>query len=315
MIVEPIATLNLSTTLPGDYFTSMSFMPDSRYLVAVTRFSRIVLWDLKTQEAIQQWQGRSETWKMALSYDGKYAGLASDDGLQLANLTSKGDIEYFQSGLSSVKGVAFHPSSNIVAYGSDHAGTSLQIRNVETADLVAEIGHPYGIGDAQFSPDGRVLMTTTKDEVCFWSIWGGPRLDSSFRLEMGMRSNPAFTGEWEHMAILKKNGVVVYKLESRINDPCRYMQVANQTEIPYHGVNEAITCLAFNPAGTILAIGGDPIMLVDLTRNDNLIAPNPEYSTGQITFNHEGDVLAVCGRTGGNWEYSECAIRLWKVAG
>lgn len=310
MHIESKIVLSASVQMPGDYITSAVFLKNRGMLASTSRWSNITLWDFESGQAIHSIQGRSESWKIAASPDEGSLAIASDRGIQICDIAAGAAPFDLETRLRSISTLSFHPRLKMVAYGTRESGSFVEINNLDGDDIFSQIGHSRPVGLVSFSPDGSVLATYSNDELFFWSVWGPNRLYSSFRFD----SQPkliAFSHDWRFVATAGSNSIEVWQLESRVADSYMdlHLRKLKSLSLAVHG---PFASIAFSPDGTTLAIGGDPLWLVDLIDDSVTEVVNPDFTTGEVVFSHDGSFLAVCGGTRGSDQM--CMIKMWSLS-
>lgn len=309
MRIEPKIVLSLPAKMPGDYVTSMVFMKDQGLLASVSRWSQVTLSDLEAGQVVKYLQGRSESWKIDASSDGRLLGIASDAGMQIWDLSSEATPYELGSRLLSVSALSFYPEMHIVAHGTHKSGSFVEVRELDDRKMIAQIGHTHPVRLVSFSPDGSVLATYSNSELLFWRVWEPNRLDSVF----SFASHPkliVLSHDWRFVATAESNSINVWQIETGVSGSYTDFQLRKLKEIPLT-IHAPFSSMAFSPDGTTLAVGDDPLWLLDLVDDSLAELPNTDFTVGQIVFGHSGNTLGVCGGTRG--PYQENMVKLYAL--
>lgn len=179
----------------------------------------------------------------------------------------------------------------------------------ETLRKIVQIGHTHPVRRISFSPDGIVLATYSKNELLFWHVWGPNRLDSV----CSFASHPklvALSYDWRFVATAESNSINVWQIESAVSGSYTNLQLRKLMEFPL-SIQGPFSSMAFSPDGTTFAVGDNSLWLLDLVDDSVTELPNPDFTVGQVVFDHNGNTLGVCGGTRG--PYPESMIKLYSL--
>lgn len=179
--------------------SALAFQLDSRHLLQVTAFGELVVWDVWTDRVARRLPIQREGLRIqaaAISADGKRiaAALVRDFSVPLRKdapdpppseivvWDEQGKIVRSLPGLGGNQRIALNRDGTLLAVaGSPGAEQKLSLWNVDTGErlpamdkLLASV--PFPLGPIVFSPDGKLIATTTvqeKGEIRAWEIATG----------------------------------------------------------------------------------------------------------------------------------------------
>ncbi|MGW1793644.1 nSTAND1 domain-containing NTPase [Streptomyces tubercidicus] len=276
---------------------ALAFAPDSGQLVTASPMDvgGVSVWDTRTGHktaTLGETPVRAVAWRpggrtvAAVGISG-HAGLWN---LRTHEIPSSG----FFSAQPKFSGIALRPASNVVAavgYG--------QITSWDTARqrLTSAFRTPEYVRAEAFTPDGRVLATTSSSKTMLWSYPTGrllATLDSHNTtvtdLEISPDGRTLATAGYDHT-------IRLWNLATR------------HTISVLTGHSDSVQAIAFSPDGKTLASAGDDrtIQLWDVTTGRRkAILTGHTNTLFAIDFSPDGKTLASAG--------DDRTIRLWNVA-
>jgi WD40 repeat protein/DNA-directed RNA polymerase specialized sigma24 family protein len=167
---EPIITLE---TGGSEYFTAITFTPDSEWLAAGTMSGAVYIWNLPEGSLLYDLSGQSDPIKdMVFSQDGSRLVITS---LNEAWIWQKGEnqlikVNSISYGPTAAYGIAISPLGTIIA--SARGDGTVWLQSMPNGEVFARLGgHRIAVRDIAFSPDGTLLATHTLDgTINLWQI-------------------------------------------------------------------------------------------------------------------------------------------------
>jgi WD40 repeat protein len=156
------------------FVLTLAFSPDSRWLVTGSfGEDRLRIWDVATARVHKEIPGPGQGFRfLTVSPDGKSVAAAADDWqLRVSDLTTG-------ERLVSAEGwpLAYSPDGRWLAIVRADQRTVVLL-DARTHEQLAEFqGHDKRVYSAAFSPDNRLLATSSQDStVCLWQVPGADR--------------------------------------------------------------------------------------------------------------------------------------------
>ncbi|MGH3709596.1 MAG: helix-turn-helix domain-containing protein [Pseudonocardiaceae bacterium] len=234
-------------------------------------------------------------WKLAQLPEGRSALLSAQSQYLVGQLTGHTEV---------INIATFSPNGQILATGSDDKTVRLwDVASHHEIATLQSLQSPGPIQDAEFSPDGHTLATTSTSAVQLWNV-AAPHRPSSLGYLSGARSTTLNAARFSH------DGRIL--AISSVGDTVGLWDAASQGQIatlPDH--TGRITKVVFSPVDRILATGSDDgtVRLWNVTNPKQPTLVGPPLMTGSLTkmvFSLDGRTLATASNDG--------AVRLWNVA-
>lgn len=168
------------TVLPLD------FTPDGVKLMtgSVDKFAR--LWDLRTGQAIHEWQHEGEVGAVDVSPDGRYGLSGAQDGTARLFDIETGDEVHRWTHEGAVYDAHFSPDAKlVVTAGEDNTA---KVWRVEDKKLTQTFSHGGIVSYARFTPDGRFVLTGSRDKTAVLWVAETGRKMATLKLGDGVRS-------------------------------------------------------------------------------------------------------------------------------
>lgn len=163
-------------TLPA---WGLSFHPEGTILASGSHDRTIKLWDLGEGKAIRTLHGHSDyVWNVLFSPNGKWlasSGWGQDNTIRIWEAESGIESQtirvpaqpYSNSGIA----LAFHPGGAILASGTNASGAIKLWEFPSGREIATLSGHTMTILSLDFSPDGRMLASSSEDKtVKLWDV-------------------------------------------------------------------------------------------------------------------------------------------------
>lgn len=150
---------------------SMTFSPDSQYLLTGGADDTAILWNVQTGNAVQRFVGHtSAVTSVAFSLDGSYMVSSSNDQtVRLWDTQTGKEIRKLIGHSSFVLGVAFSPDGKTILTGSNDR--TARLWDVNSGQELLRLGHPDVVRSVTFSPDGKTLITGCDDgNIRLWDL-------------------------------------------------------------------------------------------------------------------------------------------------
>jgi WD40 repeat protein/class 3 adenylate cyclase/energy-coupling factor transporter ATP-binding protein EcfA2 len=229
----PRRRFSLADTFPGveGKVYSLAASPDERLFLIGFDDGTLVLWDLDTESEIHRLVGHSALVRdVAIGPDGQTALSCSNDRTMILwDLNTGREIRRFHGHAGWVRAVAFSPDGRTAVSGG-FVGDSvvsvlnpgeLILWNLETGQEIRRFGgetegHPSGVQDVAFSPDGRTLLASSglladvrpEYSLMLWDVQTGEVVHSfevehdNFSLAIHPDGQTALTGAMDHNVYL-----------------------------------------------------------------------------------------------------------------
>jgi WD40 repeat protein len=172
-VADDAEVCHLSGLGPGESWPL--FSPDGQCL-GLSHDSRFQLWKVAGKEPVKVFEW--PTAPFAFSPDGRQCARAlPDDSLCLYDLPSGRQTKQLGAGLKP-RYLAFHPTDAQLAVSG---ATGVQVRDLATGDVVADLAQPGGSYSVAWHPDGRTLAALGADRIIH--IWDVATRKPTTRLE------------------------------------------------------------------------------------------------------------------------------------
>ncbi len=155
---------------PGNYGAEESrphFSPDGRFLL-LARGRRLRVWDLTGPEPVVVIDEKADVGAFDVSPDNRQLAIGRPDGsIDLLDLLSGRQLKRLGS-CPRARDIEFHPGGRQLALS---CATGVQIRDLATGDLVADLPQPEGALQLAWHPDGKSLAAGGTDRIIHvWDV-------------------------------------------------------------------------------------------------------------------------------------------------
>ncbi len=164
----------ISSTLKTGPILNLAFSPDGRLLATSPDRYAINTWDIRSKTLAYKFYtsftGAVNT--MAFSTDGRFLVSGHYDGaIRIWDMANGLLLNTFQQE-SVVESIAFSPDAKLLATGAGFEDNLVRIYSLETNELLNVLeGHSQAVTDLLFSPDSKLLVSSTYDgEIRSWGI-------------------------------------------------------------------------------------------------------------------------------------------------
>jgi WD40 repeat protein len=164
----------LTLSHPSQVATA-TFSPDNTIVATSTLFGQIALWDTANGQLKKAWQAHGDLISyIDFSPDGKILATLSRDGsAKLWDITAE-KLEATLHVGSGASYTAFSPDGGLLTVIGEGNKKEITVWNVATGQARFTItGHQKGIRKTLFSPDGRLLISSSDDTVNVWDVVTG----------------------------------------------------------------------------------------------------------------------------------------------
>jgi WD40 repeat protein len=178
--VRRVADDNEIRLLPGSepgwgrYLYVLRFSPDGRYLAATYHPGhQLKVWDLERDEPIFTGKPNAAVYTADFTPDGGQIAFVQPDGsIRLVDLAT-GQGRSLPAHGTPIHFFSFSPDGKRLALsaGDKQKGWSLQVRSVETGDVLADFLHPEKVGRPAWHPDGVWVVAPCDDKRFYlWDV-------------------------------------------------------------------------------------------------------------------------------------------------
>jgi WD40 repeat protein len=268
--------------------SSLAFSPDGKTL-AVAGFSDLVrLWSISTGSKTASLAEDSPVESIAYSPDGSTIAAGTADGtIGLWDVTSRTQTATFGEG-SAVAAIAYSPGGKALAAADTSGHVGLWNILGSQADTFSE-GDGSPVTNVAFSPNGKTLAAgDLAGNVELWNTSSRRRLGGLG--EVMETYSTAFSPSGRTLAVGYLFGVDLWNITAQRHP---VLESARPPTLAEGG--DGSDSVAFNPAGTILAVGDyhGGVGLWDVARHRRLAAMNEGSSVNSVAFSPDGKILAV----------------------
>lgn len=282
---------------------SVDFSPDGELLVTAGADGLIYLWDLSTQEIIQEFIGHDPTQlvnRAVFSPDGQMLATASDDStVKLWDVGSGSLLKSLDGHTAWVQSVDFSPDGRRLVSGS--GDRSIIVWDVESGGVLMTLtGHDGPLWDTEFSNDGSTIGSASGDgTVALWHAQSGQRL-FSIAAHTGAAFHIDFSPDDELIATGGGDGLINFW----------DVQTGEINGNPLTGHVAGSLSVEFSPDGLSVASSSadSTVRVWDLaTRQQRFVLTGHSGLIPLVSFSPDGQMLASGDGTG--------TLILWDVSG
>ena len=154
----------------GNWVRSVSFSPDSKYLVSASEDSTVKIWELRTGAVQCTLKGHKGFVSSAVfSPDGQYVASGSrDDTIKIWDLATKAERCTLSGHKNSVTCVVYSPDGGLIASGSEDK--TIRLWDVAMGSTWGLLEPKSSVTSIAFSPDGSQLASASGNSIRLWDI-------------------------------------------------------------------------------------------------------------------------------------------------
>jgi WD40 repeat protein len=163
-------------------YWSVSFSADGRRILAGARNRNLYLFDVNTGNSLREMTGHTaEIWGAVFTADGKQAISGSwDRSIRVWDLETGKQVRAFNV-RDQVRGFALSPDGKLLAashFAAVNGPGTIRLWDVQKGtEIRAMTGHQMEISQVSFSPDGKLLVTSSFDKtVRIWRVADGKEI-------------------------------------------------------------------------------------------------------------------------------------------
>jgi WD40 repeat protein len=294
----------LQATLEGHkYLVSwIGFSPDGKTLASIDSGARdsgtntVKLWSVKDAKAIATLEGHEGlVHALAFGPDGKSFATGGDKCIKLWTLTDNQPT--IKDTINTWSGrLLFSPDGKtLVSESGNISGIQLWDLETKKARGTLKLTDHESVKSFRYTTDGKLLLVTVKLGNDYgnylYDVGEGKKLVKLKEEAEGHASSSVFSSDGKTIAGSGYNTICVWEVDT------------GKPKVTVK-VDDMITPLAFNPKGTLLAVGRRPrndnrvgtISLIDAaTGNELTVLKGHNSAVGCLAFSPDGKTLASCG--------------------
>lgn len=173
-----IATGGPVAVLPHHYdIYEVVFLPDGERVATSSHAGVVTIWDVTTaRPALRIEVPRSEGYNvagaLACSGDGNRLAIGAGSDLEIWQLNPPQRIQVIRQHVKDVRKAAYSPTEEIVA--TIDSQSVVRLFDAASGELIRQL--PEGGSRCAFSPDGRLIATTSRRNVFVWNVDTGEQV-------------------------------------------------------------------------------------------------------------------------------------------
>lgn len=289
---------------------TVAFSPDGKILATCNIDNEIILWNVKTQERINQpLVGHTDTitW-IKFSKDGKHLLSNSEFNSQILwNLYPQLPISQSLSiPIDFISSIALSPDGNVLAVGTD--APSIALFDLADNQIIQTLtGHTKYVSSIAFSPNGKLLASASADgSIILWDLGTNQSVGQFAQMLAGRVGSLLFSPDGQLLAVESRDLITIWYVASQ-------EQVGNPiTDPPSNSQN-----LAFTSDGKILAYASyGRVVLWDLQSELSIERPPlTDFSdAGNVIISPNGSTIIsdTYGQIGASDDYIGSVI-FWNI--
>ncbi|KAK6537448.1 hypothetical protein TWF694_011634 [Orbilia ellipsospora] len=288
------------------YFSALTFSPDGKKLAAAEDYN-VYLLDLESGDQKVFPSEYHYIYDISFSPDGTRLACGGEKTLVIVDAVTGDKLKDLPRGSWSIYAVTFSPDGERLAAGAD-TGT-LWVWGIEKVELLAEAdGHKNPVRCADFSSDGKRLVTASNESLRVWDALTGRAIGEGHLPTAGYSFERSLDDYHKYDIVISLDGK---ELASGTPDKAvRWWNVGTGEELDIKGGHtESICAVARSYDGTKLATAGLDMIIMIWDWNDRKVILTLKGLTDEpstVAFSPDGAHLASC---------AHLSIFLWETIG
>lgn len=321
-----------------DPITAVAFSPDGSKIIAASG-KKLFLWDAASHKQLRFFEGHSGFIEFVTFSPDSRSVLSGgdDDTMKLWNVSTGKEIRSFKGHRQWVASGKFSHDGKFIVSGS--GDRSVMLWSVETGDLIRSFqGHTDSVARVAFSKDSRTILSGSRDaSMLLWDTESGKKLQIfrgtttplysvGFSTDSTALESIAWSGKSRSFNLI--NGQLIDLPNKAVkpvsafaiyqNNPLMAVgerktiklwdMTSNKELISFQGHSETVECLAFSPAGNLVASGSDDktIRVWDVKTGKALhtLFGHTDW-VSSVVFSSDGSKIISAG--------ADNSIRIWSV--
>ena len=259
----------------------IKFSPDGRILTSSDGID-IHFWNIETGNLIDTITGHTDDlYSIEFSTNGQT--LVSLDGYIRIWDIAKSRLQKIPSIEGTVSSVALAPDAETLACGTNDNEILIRHMGTDQNKIILK-GHKYEINHLTFSPDGKILASSSWDSIRLWDVITGEHITTVIQ-GVDSRHKIRFAQNGDSLVFVNYEDKVLF-----LNTETR--KIEKEIDINPNSANS----IALSSDGKMLAIGikNDEIQIWDISTVKLLKTIQTSARTYDVAFSPDGKTIASC---------------------
>ena len=281
----------------GAVVMTLAWSPDGKFLLTGSADRSLKLWEVAAPPELKLPNERVNAYRAtAVQTNGAVVAIGSTQSRQarLWNLTTGQELKHFADAPAQLMCAAFAPAQTWVALGWWDG--SLTLWNRETQQSKTFTAHPSFVYAAEFSPDGKLLVSSGSDQtIRLWDVATGAEV-AALKSDVPHSYRAVFAPDGKTLATACQNGQV------------KLWDVATRREIrTLTGHQGTVRAIGFSPDGKLLATGSidNTVRLWEVATGAAIKTLGHNDNVQRAVFSPDGKRLVTGGVDG--------TVKIWDV--